>query len=339
MPRWEYQVIHLNVEEKPNNPPPPPPQVQPEGQPSNLQKVFSQTYLEQEFPNFYNAQQQQAKAAQPQHPALQLQQFLNGQGEQGWSLVGIYNLGSLLMMFFRRRVAEQTPPPAAATTPEAAAVADVPVTPAPQPPPPASADTAVMEAILQRLEALETRLQQPQATVAAPTAVSAPAAVESAAAESPAVESENGSRASRPTASAPGNSERSSKVRSAPAASERRTRRRSSASSHNGTPSGPTILQVIPKGGDQLDGRILTPPQQQAFAGEVGIPTVHAAKALGFRSYASLATFGTRHGYPVGLVKKGANQMVAIYQGSEKGAGGGKDKRLWIVVPQSRLPE
>jgi len=326
MPRWEYQVIHLNVEEKPNNqPPPPPPPVQTEGQPPNLQKVFSQTYLEQEFPNFYNAQQQQAKAAQPQHPALQLQHFLNGQGEQGWSLVGIYSLGSLLMMFFRRRVAEATAAEPAPAAPVAAPAPSPEAAPSPAAP---AADTAVLEAILQRLQALEARLEQgtgsPSAAPAAPTPPPEPAA-SSRPARSASPRSQ-ANRAAAPT--------RPVRPRTTATSDGRRTRRRSSATGGNGN----EILQVIPKATDRIDGRILTPPERRTFEGEVGIPTVHAAKALGFRSYASLATFGTKHGYPEGLVKKGANQMVAIYQGSEKGAGGGKDKRLWVVVPQSRLP-
>jgi hypothetical protein len=70
---------------------------------------------------------------------------------------------------------------------------------------------------------------------------------------------------------------------------------------------------------------------------EGGMPTFHAAKALDFRSYATLAGYGSRHGYPLGLVKEGANQMAAVYIGLEQGDRGGRARRLWAVVPVARL--
>ena len=67
------------------------------------------------------------------------------------------------------------------------------------------------------------------------------------------------------------------------------------------------------------------------------MPTCHAAKALNFRSYATLAGYGSRHGYPLGLVKEGLNQMAAVYIGMEQGDRGGRARRLWVVVPVARL--
>ena len=61
------------------------------------------------------------------------------------------------------------------------------------------------------------------------------------------------------------------------------------------------------------------------------------AKALNFRSYATLAGYGSRHGYPLGLVKEGPNQMAAVYVGMEQGDRGGRARRLWVVVPVARL--
>ena len=136
---WEYQVIHLNVED--DTPPPAPPapaagapaaqapvQPQPPAQPP-----FSKTYLEQEFPNFYQ-QPAQGNQPVPQHPAQQLQGFLNTLGEQGWQLIGVYPIGRLLMMFFKR------PKPPSADPQLAGAPADA------------------MAQVLERLEALEKRL-------------------------------------------------------------------------------------------------------------------------------------------------------------------------------------
>ena len=66
-----------------------------------------------------------------------------------------------------------------------------------------------------------------------------------------------------------------------------------------------------------------------------------AAQALGYRSAASLANHGARHGYTPGLVKLGPNGQAAIYRGQASGqgvgGGGGKDRRLWIVVPSAVL--
>ncbi|MEB3235274.1 MAG: hypothetical protein VKM98_07590 [Cyanobacteriota bacterium] len=123
---WEYQVIHLNVEDdsskqanagaagaagvapaagtggaaSPGASPQPP---------------FSKAYLEQEFPNFYQGPGEQQAAAK--HPAQQLQGFLNTLGEQGWQLIGLHPVGKLLMMFFKR---PRQQPPAAPATPDPA---------------------------------------------------------------------------------------------------------------------------------------------------------------------------------------------------------------------------
>lgn len=179
MERWEYQVIHLNVE-GPQAPPAaqpshPPPAARPE-------PMFSKEFLEKEFPGFYGAAPASGAPAQD-HPANQLRGFLNLQGRRGWRLLGFFPVGQLTMMIFRRPLVEaaaQQEPAAAAPLPAAA----VPVPPSP-PAPPAPASTApqpslpqarddsvptnnlLMQRILERLEALESRLAPgPQAPVA-----------------------------------------------------------------------------------------------------------------------------------------------------------------------------
>jgi len=250
MSQWEYQVIHLNVdggtppapgaggaggggsEGKAPGPPPTP---------------FTKSYLEQEFPEHYRNPGAPIGPEPPQHPARQLQTFLNGHGAQGWSLLGIYPLGTLLMMIFRRRLAASPTAPLAA--PQAA------------PPPEASPDTPDLTAVLQRLEALESRLEAPtKASVRGPS-----------------------------------------------------------------------------PGGSSADGTVLRPAQLQRFAGVEALSTLMAAQALGFRSAASLANHGARHGYTPGLVKLGPNGQAAIYRGQVSGQAGGKERRLWIVVPSSVL--
>lgn len=126
MQRWEYQVIRLNVE-PPNQPAAPPAAGPPQtgGQPQTANApapqdskdpqgqrgpVFSEAYLKEEFPGFYGQQGGgQAQAAQrnagqaPQDDAgQQLQAYLNGQGQQGWNLVGLQHAGPHTFIIFKR---------------------------------------------------------------------------------------------------------------------------------------------------------------------------------------------------------------------------------------------
>ena len=64
------------------------------------------------------------------------------------------------------------------------------------------------------------------------------------------------------------------------------------------------------------------------------------ARLLGMgSSAASLANHGARYGYRPGLCKTGPNGLVAIYTGLGPAQGGGKERRLWIVVPAERLDQ
>jgi len=248
MSQWEYQVIHLNVD---GGTPPAggasgPGGAGSEGKgPGPQPTPFTKSYLEQEFPEHYRNPGAPIGPEPPQHPARQLQTFLNGHGAQGWSLVGIFPLGTLLMMIFRRRLS--APP----------AVAPLEVAPLEAP------SNPELMAVLQRLEALESRLEAP------------------------------------PTSTSP------------------------------------------KQGSSNADGTVLPPAQLQRFSGVEALTTLMAAQALGYRSAASLANHGARHGYTPGLVKLGPNGQAAIYRGQASGqgvgGGGGKDRRLWIVVPSSVL--
>jgi hypothetical protein len=102
--RWETRVIHLNIDSTPPAPPvqgpqqsPPPQQVPPPAQ----NPLFSESYLKQEFPDHYTGAAKPG-AEQSQHPAAQLQGFINGFGQEGWEFIGIFPVGQLVMMFFRR---------------------------------------------------------------------------------------------------------------------------------------------------------------------------------------------------------------------------------------------
>ena len=358
--RWEYQVIHLNVEDSsqapqapgpgpasaPAQPPTPP---APETPPIAGQPVFSKAYLEQEFPDFYSnppsqpPQQSPPGQQQANHPALQLQQFLNGHGQQGWSLVGIYPLGSLLMMFFRRRIPEPevSPIPVAAPIAQqqpasAGGAAQIPPLEPPLPRPgsappvaPQQADSGTpavthwLQQIMQRLESLEGRI--PTSPSEQPASAADPIPEPGVAQVAPLA----------PLAEPI--------QQKAVGPSERRLRRRSSASqppvasasaSPAATVSGPSAL---PEPGSASQAVILSASHLAILQEEVGLPTFHAAKALDFRSYATLAGYGSRHGYPLGLVKEGPNQMAAVYLGLEQGDRGGRARRLWAVVTVARL--
>ena len=347
MSRWEYQVIHLNVEDSskpaqapgpgrasaPQQPPTPPAATPP---PIAGQPVFSKAYLEQEFPDFYSNPPSQPPQGQqqPHHPALQLQQFLNGHGQQGWSLVGIYPLGSLLMMFFRRRIAEPAaqPIPAAAPIaqqqpPSSPAAAPIPPSAPPEVPDLADSRTAPvsdwLQQIMQRLESLERGI----VTLPSDQTSSDPQ-------PAPELGLAQESSSAPPTEPA--------RPRS-PDSGERRLRRRSSASQPpipSSSPAASVKLSgspTVPAAGAPGQAEILSANHLASLQEEGGMPTFHAAKALDFRSYATLAGYGSRHGYPLGLVKEGANQMAAVYLGLEQGDRGGRARRLWAVVPVARL--
>ncbi|WP_353077812.1 hypothetical protein [Synechococcus lacustris] len=91
-PRWEYRVIHINVD---NGPPPVPPT--PEAASERLGGALSPDFIAREFPDFYAKNQ-----SLPKHPAAQLQHFLNLLGQEGWDLTETAQVGPLLMFFFKR---------------------------------------------------------------------------------------------------------------------------------------------------------------------------------------------------------------------------------------------
>lgn len=283
MERWEYQVIHLNVEASAPAPPAAPTAPPPSGEPATgtppirAEAVFSKEYLEKEFPGFYGAAPPAgAGASAREHPANQLRGFLNLQGRDGWQLLGIYPVGQLQMMIFRRPLAPAPvggePPTSATTAPPADsedAAAAAPVQPEPSPPPcvlsPSQEQGVVLNAILSRLEALERRLPAPSAAATPPPPQSAPQQLNAA-----------------------------------------------------------TGLQ---------DGEILPLERWGSLETLPRLSTPEAARALGFRSAASLLNLAARSGYRDGLVKRGGNGAVAVYVGSEKSGRGGRDRRLWVVLP------
>jgi hypothetical protein len=250
MEPWEYLVIHINVE--PPKPAAPgaaedsPAAEAPGSRDGGNARVFSESFLKQEFPHLYQGGAGQGAVSPPQHPAQQLQGFLNGQGSQGWELIGVFPVGVLSMMMFRRKKLEQ--PQAAPKAPEPADTA-------------ASAKgEGSLEALVSRLEALERRLPP--------------------------------------------------------------------------EPAAPLQQATAPI---NRDADPVSPAQLASLASETPLPSSRAAQAIGLRSATSLANHGARDGYQPGLRKTGPNGLVAIYIGTAPAESGGKDRRLWIVVPAERL--
>ena len=114
--RWESRVIHLNVNPSPQGQSKqkpsaggsgesPPPEKSKQQQPNQVQQqkpIFSESYLKHEFPDHYPQGGVPDKPAAPQHPATQLQNFINKFGQEGWEFMGINTIGQLVLMFFRR---------------------------------------------------------------------------------------------------------------------------------------------------------------------------------------------------------------------------------------------
>ena len=308
MAGWEYQVIHINVEPpKPPGPPTPadgPAEAPPAaGEGSGGKPMFSETFLKKEFPQFYEKPPTEGSAGQAQHPAHQLQTFLNGHGAQGWELIGVFPVGNLTMMFFRRpkptepKPASPTKEPAAmkpavasdsamatdsAMASESATASESASGPAAEAADNAANREGTLDEVLRRLEQIEARLH---------------------------VRELEGDR-STPT--------------------ERPTRPRRDAGSAQTSAGRSEARSAVP-------GEWVTPAQLANLADETPLPSSRAALAIGLRSATSLANHGARYGYAPGLSKRGPNGLVAIYTGSGTAEKGGQVRRLWIVVPAQRL--
>lgn len=96
MTHWEYQVVRINVEPTAVN--------TKTSQTPDTEPVFSESYLKQEFPAYYAPPQASAETGshRPVDPALQLQAFLNSQGEDNWEAIGLQQAGPHTFIVFKR---------------------------------------------------------------------------------------------------------------------------------------------------------------------------------------------------------------------------------------------
>ena len=164
---WDYLVIHLNVEDNTDG-------KSAKGSSDSTgdsqstgasRGIFSESFLRKEFPQFYEANSPGSNPATPQHPAQQLQNFLNRQGGQGWDLIGVYPLGALLMMIFRRPKIPASAAPEAIAPTTNPAVASSPTSSAASSPARSNggdgqspASEQLLANLVRRVEALEARL-------------------------------------------------------------------------------------------------------------------------------------------------------------------------------------
>ena len=90
--KWEYHVIHLNLE-KNNDQNIPNPKIA-----SNKFKgTLSSEFIKKEFPKNYNT-----TPPKTLHPAAQLANHFNKIGSKGWELTETFELDKMLMLVFKR---------------------------------------------------------------------------------------------------------------------------------------------------------------------------------------------------------------------------------------------
>jgi hypothetical protein len=310
MAGWEYQVIHINVEPpRPEGPPPPadgaattPPVA---GESSGGKPMFSDTFLKKEFPQFYQKPPSEESASQSQHPAHQLQTFLNGHGAQGWELIGVFPVGNLTMMFFRRSKHSEPKPTRPAQEPAAmkpAMASDSASGPAAEAADNAAAREGTLHEVLRRLEQIEERLRVRELAGEGPT----------------------------PTGPMPTG-------RPARPPRDAVSAQTSAGRAGGSLPGGRQLKAGRSEARSAFPGERVTPAQLANLADATPLTSSRAAQAIGLRSAASLANHGARYGYAPGLSKRGPNGLVAIYTGSGTAEKGGNERRLWIVVPAQRL--
>jgi hypothetical protein len=280
--------------------------------------VFSENFLKKEFPQFYEKPPTEGSAAQAQHPAHQLQTFLNGHGAQGWELIGVFPVGNLTMMFFRRPKPTEPKPASPAKEPvamkpavgsdsamgsepalgsDSAMTTDSASGPAAEAADNAANKEGMHDEVLRRLEQIEARLRLREVEVDRTTPTGRP--------------------------SRPRRDDGSTQTSAGRAGGSR--------------PGGRQLKARRSQARSAVPGERVTPAQLANFADATPLPSSRAALAIGLRSATSLANHGARYGYAPGLCKRGPNGLVAIYTGSGTAEKGGQERRLWIVVPAQRL--
>ena len=93
--KWEYHVVHINVEDNSsndgglNNP---------EVASEKLRGSLSPDFLKDQFPDQYKG------IDKSEHPAIQLSNFLNKKGIEQWELCEKIKIGNILLLIMKRQV-------------------------------------------------------------------------------------------------------------------------------------------------------------------------------------------------------------------------------------------
>ena len=93
--KWEYKVIHLNVEKDRGNSM----NFQSPKKASDKTKgVLSEEFLKKEFPKHFESSKSQ------KNTAAQLNDFFNTVGNEGWELIEKLEISNQLMLIFKRKI-------------------------------------------------------------------------------------------------------------------------------------------------------------------------------------------------------------------------------------------
>ena len=93
--KWEYHVVHLNVDDSPSKSEAP---SNPEAASEKLKGSLSPDFLKDQFPEQY------LENVASEHPATQLTKFLNKKGQERWELSETIKIGKMLFLIMKRQV-------------------------------------------------------------------------------------------------------------------------------------------------------------------------------------------------------------------------------------------
>ena len=93
--KWEYQVIHLNVDDSSSNDDE---ASNPEAASEKLKGSLSPDFLKDQFLEQYQENEGS------EHPAVQLSKFLNKKGMDRWELSEKIKIGKMLFLIMKRQV-------------------------------------------------------------------------------------------------------------------------------------------------------------------------------------------------------------------------------------------
>ena len=93
--KWEYYVVHLNVEDNSAKIKEP---SDPEVASEKLKGSLSASFLKDQFPDQYK------ETDSSDHPAIQLSKFLNNKGLEQWELSETIRIGQMLFLIMKRQV-------------------------------------------------------------------------------------------------------------------------------------------------------------------------------------------------------------------------------------------